>query len=46
MKRLACREPGEARFGLQPANTNMSPIVVAAAEVKIQGKVVGVLRKY
>jgi repressor LexA len=39
------REPG-GKIRLQPANVHMSPIVVAAADVKIQGKVVGVLRKY
>ena len=39
------RESG-GKIRLQPANSNMSPIVVAAADVKIQGKVVGVLRKY
>ena len=31
---------------LQPANSEMQPIVVAASQVKIQGRVVGVLRKY
>ena len=31
---------------LQPANPAMSPIVVDADRVKIQGIVVGVLRKY
>jgi SOS-response transcriptional repressor LexA len=30
---------------LQPANSEMTPIVVASDNVKIQGKVVGVLRK-
>jgi repressor LexA len=39
------REPG-GRIRLQPANVHMSPIVVPATDVKIQGKVVGVLRKY
>jgi repressor LexA len=39
------RESG-GRIRLQPANTQMSPIVVPAADVKIQGRVVGVLRKY
>ena len=34
------------RVRLQPANAQMEPIVVPAREVKIQGKVVGVLRKY
>jgi repressor LexA len=31
---------------LQPSNVNMKPIVVAAAAVQIQGRVIGVLRKY
>lgn len=31
---------------LQPSNTNMAPIFVAASEVEIQGRVIGVLRKY
>jgi SOS-response transcriptional repressor LexA len=31
---------------LQPANSQMSPILVAATDVRIQGRVVGVLRKY
>jgi SOS-response transcriptional repressor LexA len=31
---------------LQPSNVTMPPIVVDAASVEIQGKVVGVLRKY
>jgi repressor LexA len=31
---------------LQPSNTAMQPIVVAAAAVQIQGRVIGVLRKY
>ena len=31
---------------LQPSNVTMPPIVVAAASVQIQGKVIGVLRKY
>jgi repressor LexA len=39
------REQG-GRIRLQPANSTMSPIVVPAADVKIQGRVVGVLRKY
>lgn len=39
------REPG-GRIRLQPANSTMSPIVVSAADVKIQGRVVGVLRRY
>jgi repressor LexA len=39
------REPG-GRVRLQPANTEMEPIVVAGEDVKVQGRVVGVLRKY
>ncbi len=31
---------------LQPSNANMQPIVVPAAAVEIQGRVIGVLRKY
>ena len=39
------REPsGNVR--LQPANAQMDPILVPARDVKIQGRVVGVLRKY
>ncbi len=39
------REPG-GKVRLQPANAAMAPIVVPASEVKIQGRVIGVLRKY
>jgi repressor LexA len=39
------REAG-GKIRLQPANSQMSPIVVPATDVKIQGRVVGVLRKY
>ena len=39
------REPGN-KIRLQPANAQMAPIVVAAQDVKIQGRVVGVLRKF
>ena len=31
---------------LQPSNVNMQPIIVPAAMVEIQGRVIGVLRKY
>ena len=31
---------------LQPSNANMKPIIVSAANVQIQGRVIGVLRKY
>ncbi|MDD5543773.1 MAG: transcriptional repressor LexA [Acidobacteriia bacterium] len=34
------------RIRLQPANPSMSPMVYEAAEVKIQGRVVGVLRRF
>src|ERR1700688_3082063 len=39
------REAG-GKIRLQPANSQMAPIIVPATDVKIQGKVVGVLRKY
>jgi repressor LexA len=39
------REPG-GKIRLQPANSQMSPIIISATDVKIQGRVVGVLRKY
>lgn len=39
------REPG-GKVRLQPANSAMAPIVVQGTDVKIQGRVVGVLRKY
>jgi repressor LexA len=39
------REAG-GKIRLQPANSEMEPIIVPAADVKIQGRVVGVLRKY
>ena len=31
---------------LQPSNANMKPIIVPAASVQLQGRVIGVLRKY
>src|SRR5689334_7152636 len=31
---------------LQPANTTMAPIIVPAQDVQLQGRVIGVLRKY
>ena len=31
---------------LQPANPTMAPIVVAAADVQVQGVVIGVMRRY
>jgi repressor LexA len=39
------REPGN-RIRLQPANPAMAPIVEDADDVRIQGVVVGVIRKY
>jgi repressor LexA len=44
LKRFYRENPGKIR--LQPANSDMTPIVVAANDVKIQGRVIGVLRKY
>ena len=43
LKRLY-REGDKVR--LQPANAEMQPIVVAAKAVQVQGRVIGVLRKY
>ncbi len=37
---------GSGKIRLQPANSDMAPIMVAASDVKIQGRVIGVLRKY
>jgi len=31
---------------LQPSNANMQPVIVPAAAVQVQGRVIGVLRKY
>jgi repressor LexA len=39
------REPG-GRVRLQPANPTMEPMVVDARSVRVQGVVVGVIRKY
>jgi repressor LexA len=44
LKRFYRDSPGKVR--LQPANAEMAPIIVAANDVKIQGRVIGVLRKY
>jgi repressor LexA len=44
LKRLY-HEPG-GRIRLQPANAAMQPIIVDAASVQIQGRVLAVLRKY
>jgi repressor LexA len=37
---------GDGRIRLQPANERMSPIYAAEGEVKVQGVVVGLMRKY
>lgn len=37
---------GSGKIRLQPANSEMGPIIEAASDVKIQGRVIGVLRKY
>ncbi len=39
------REPG-GKVRLQPANAQMKPIVVPAKDVQLQGRVIGVLRRY
>ena len=44
LKRFFREANGKVR--LQPANPQMDPILVPARDVKIQGRVVGVLRKY
>jgi len=44
LKRFYREGPGKIR--LQPANSQMAPIVVPANTIKIQGRVIGVLRKY
>jgi repressor LexA len=44
VKRFYREAAGKIR--LQPANSQMEPIIVPASDVKIQGRVVGVLRKY
>jgi repressor LexA len=35
-----------AKIRLQPSNSTMNPIVVPAKAVQVQGRVIGVLRKY
>lgn len=35
-----------AKIRLQPSNATMQPIIVPAASVQVQGRVIGVLRKY
>ena len=44
LKRFYRDSAGKVR--LQPANSTMNPIIVPAADVKVQGRVIGVLRKY
>ena len=44
LKRFYRDSPGKVR--LQPANSQMAPILVPAIDVRIQGRVIGVLRKY
>lgn len=44
LKRLYREGGGKIR--LQPANSEIQPITVLAQDVKVQGKVIGVLRKY
>ncbi len=44
LKRLYREAEGKVR--LQPANVEMDPIVVNASDLQIQGRVIGVLRKF
>lgn len=44
LKRLFRQANGKVR--LQPANPQMDPIIIDAASLQVQGKVIGVLRKY
>jgi repressor LexA len=37
---------GSGKIRLQPANSEMAPIILPATDVKVQGRVIGVLRKY
>ena len=37
---------GSGKIRLQPANSEMAPIILPAIDVKVQGRVIGVLRKY
>lgn len=39
-------DEGDGRIRLQPANDRMAPIYAAEADVKVQGVVVGLMRKY
>jgi repressor LexA len=34
------------KIRLQPSNAKMKPIMVRASDVEIQGRVIGILRKY
>jgi repressor LexA len=34
------------KIRLQPSNSQMDPIIVPAKSVQVQGRVIGVLRKY
>lgn len=43
LKRLYREGP---KIRLQPSNSEMNPIIVAAKSVQVQGRVIGVLRKY
>ena len=36
----------DGRLRLQPANSSMAPIFMETGELEIQGRVIGVLRKY
>jgi repressor LexA len=44
LKRFFRQEGSKIR--LQPANAQMDPIILPARDVKVQGRVIGVLRKY
>ncbi|HUI41806.1 MAG TPA: transcriptional repressor LexA, partial [Terriglobia bacterium] len=44
LKRFFRQDKGRVR--LQPANAQMDPIILPARDVTIQGRVIGVLRKY
>ena len=44
LKKFYKEDGGKVR--LQPANKNMDPIIVKASNLKIQGKVTGIIRKY
>ncbi len=44
LKRFFREANGKVR--LQPANSQMEPIVLPAKDVKIQGRVIGILRRY